>query len=233
LEIENERWTFYQIMNRFVLSEDSKALLDNGGIDLILAMKKKIVVGRSPPASPSPSACGGVSDKSDTAHHGVVRAVEMEHSMYFRGSSVPFEMVTIHILSSVFGGYGICDLFLQAGFFFPGKIFRFPAFLATSLVEENVFSPFLLPRSPDERTLWKISVPSDCKHANVLKDSLVMHEKEFLFAPYSTFIVISNRRETIQRSSSKENLHLRVICLKALPDNQAAEAQNVPTSPRY
>lgn len=211
LEIENERWAFHQIMNRFVLSEDSKALLDNGGIDLILAMKKKIVVGRSPPASPSPSACGGVSDKSDTAHHGVVRAVEMEHSMYFRGSSVPFEM---------------------AGFFFPGKIFRFPAFLATSLVEENVF-PFLLLRSPDERTLWKISVPSDCKHANVLKDSLVMHEKEFLFAPYCTFIVISNRRETIQSSSSKENLLLRVICLQALSDNQAAEAQNVPTAPRY
>ncbi len=71
-------------------------------------------------------------------------------------------------------------------------------------------------------------MPSDCKHAKILKDSLVMHEKEFLFLPYSTFIVKSNRRETIQRS-----LHLRVICLEALADNQLPEAHNVPSAPRY
>jgi hypothetical protein len=122
---------------------------------------------------------------------------------------------------------------LQAGFFFPGKIFKFPVFLATSLDEEIALSFLPAAAAESELTLWKISVPSDCKHAKFLKDSLVMHEKEFLFLPYSTFIVKSNRRETIQRSSSKENLHLRVICLEALADNVAPNAHNVPSAPRY
>jgi hypothetical protein len=100
-EIENKRWTFHQIMNRFVLAEDSKELLDEGGIDLIKAIKKKIVVGRAPPAPSSPNAGGKVSGKPGTADHGVVQAAEKEYCMYFRGASVPFEMVTIHILSSV------------------------------------------------------------------------------------------------------------------------------------
>ena len=86
----------------------------------------------------------------------------------------------------------------------------------------------------EERTLWKISAPRDCLHFKALQDyALLPHEEEFLFPPYSAFRVTSNRREAIPHSSSMKTLHLRIICLEALADNQAHEAQNVPTAPRY
>jgi hypothetical protein len=55
-----------------------------------------------------------------------IRQVQVEE--FFRGGSVPFEMVnapsSLEIIVSL--------VHLQAGFFFPGKIFKFPVFVATS-----------------------------------------------------------------------------------------------------
>ena len=86
----------------------------------------------------------------------------------------------------------------------------------------------------DERTLWKFSAPLDCRHFKALRDnSLVPHEEEFLFPPYSAFRVKSNRREQMQLSVSSKMMAFRVICLEALADNLFSEAQNVPTAPRY
>ncbi len=86
----------------------------------------------------------------------------------------------------------------------------------------------------EERTLWKFSAPPDCLHFKALQEnSLVPDEEEFLFPPYSTFRVKSNRRGQMLHPVSKKTLHLRFICLEALADNKAPEAQNVPTAPRY
>ena len=46
----------------------------------------------------------------------------------FMGGSVPFEMVNALSFLETIGSH----VYLQAGFFFPGKIFRFPVFVATS-----------------------------------------------------------------------------------------------------
>lgn len=133
-------------------------------------------------------------------------------------------------------------------------MFRFPVFLASSCKKEvaldfalKVYNDVSPPCSflPDlfilscclkvdtqERTLWKISSPDGCMHFKALQENaLLPHEEEFLFPPYSAFRVKSNRRETIQHSS--KIMHLRIICLEALADNTAPDAQNVPTAPRY
>ena len=76
-------------------------------------------------------------------------------------------------------------------------------------------------------------MPPDCKHFKALQEnSLLVYEEEFLFPPYSAFRVQSNRREQMQLPSG-QLLSFRVICLEALEDNLAPEAQNVPTAPRY
>ncbi len=62
--------------------------------------------------------------------------------------------------------------------------------------------------------------------------SLVPHEKESLFPPYSAFKVVSNT-VVVQRMNRGEELRLRLIRLVAIADNQSQEAKGVPTAPRY
>jgi hypothetical protein len=89
-------------------------------------------------------------------------------------------------------------------------------------------------KNDNERVKWKILAPADCLHFKALQEnSLLPHEEEFLFPPYSAFRVISNRREEIEHPSSEVPLPCRIICLEALADNKAQEATGVPTAPRY
>jgi hypothetical protein len=93
---------------------------------------------------------------------------------------------------------------------------------------------YLQVKSDDERVKWHISAPSNCLHfKNVQENSLVPTEKEFLFPPYSAFKVLSNRRGVIEHPVERVPLACRIICLEALWNNQAKEAQNAPTAPRY
>jgi hypothetical protein len=62
--------------------------------------------------------------------------------------------------------------------------------------------------------------------------SLMPHEKESLFPPYSAFKVVSNR-VVVKRMYRGKELRLRLIRLDALADNQSHEAKGVPTSPRF
>jgi len=204
LELGNERFSFFKMLNRFTLSEDSKELFECGGINLIKAIKRNIVTDRVQPAMLREEDDGKKGKKSEKEEE------EKAIKLFFRGGSVPFEM---------------------AGFFIPGKVFRFPVFLASSCKKE-VALDFALKVDTQERTLWKISSPDGCMHFKALQENaLLPHEEEFLFPPYSAFRVKSNRRETIQHSS--KIMHLRIICLEALADNTAPDAQNVPTAPRY
>jgi hypothetical protein len=61
--------------------------------------------------------------------------------------------------------------------------------------------------------------------------SLLPHEKESLFPPYSTFKVVSNR--VMEMIYKGKKLRLRVIRLDAFADNKSHEARGVPTAPRY
>ena len=89
-------------------------------------------------------------------------------------------------------------------------------------------------KDDERRTLWSISVPADCKHFKAMQEtSLVSHEEESLFPPYSAFRVISNRRDTMKHHDGYRDIPVRVICLEALADNSAPEAQNAPTAPCY
>jgi hypothetical protein len=93
---------------------------------------------------------------------------------------------------------------------------------------------YLQVESDDERVKWQISVSPNCLHfKNVQENSLVADEREFLFPPYSAFKVLSNRRGMIEHPVERVSLPCRIICLEALDDNQAEEARNVPTAPRY
>lgn len=52
-KLEDQYFRFYQIMNRYALSEDSRELLEEGGISLVKAIKRNIIT-----ASPNEAALG-------------------------------------------------------------------------------------------------------------------------------------------------------------------------------
>jgi hypothetical protein len=89
-------------------------------------------------------------------------------------------------------------------------------------------------KDDERRTLWSICVPADCKHFMALQEnSAAAREEESLFPPYSAFKVKSNRRDTMKHYHDNRDIPVRVICLEALVDNLAPEAQNAPTAPWY
>lgn len=118
-------------------------------------------------------------------------------------------------------------------FFTEGKIFRVPAYLATSF-RENVALSFI------ERSdgtippcLWRVLVDPRgkmdplyrCKHASYVNITQVKGEGEYLFAPYSVFTV-----ETVRWSLNPKVPH-RIHLRAALDNNKESEA--VPLSPWY
>jgi hypothetical protein len=93
LELDNQRFCFFQIINRYALSEDSKELFEAGGISLIKAIKRTIVTDRNKPSlTLATTARGATADallpRSAPTVPRLVGAKE-----FFRAGSVPFEMV--------------------------------------------------------------------------------------------------------------------------------------------
>ena len=136
LELDNQRFCFFQIINRYALSEDSKELFEAGGISLIKAIKRNIVTDRTKPSHTHAATAGAVvkysggeaSTDALLPKRLPVAPRQVQFEEFFRGGSVPFEMVndmsSLEIIALL--------VHLQAGFFFPGKIFKFPVFVATS-----------------------------------------------------------------------------------------------------
>ena len=115
------------MLNRYTLAADSQRLLENGGMILMKAMTRSIVIShRAPVGSTVPS-----SEYSTSATGSRSRAVaggrEVESradliDCYWRGGSLPFEMVRALSRNSagcIFCVSCIYSIF-QGRFFFPG-----------------------------------------------------------------------------------------------------------------
>ena len=94
LELDNQLFKFYEIMNRHALSADSQELLENGGIQLIKAIKRNIVTDHRdvPAVTVHSSTFVGGGAAEPIPQKMPVRS--LEHKLYFRGGSLPFEMVS-------------------------------------------------------------------------------------------------------------------------------------------
>jgi hypothetical protein len=99
LELGNERFSFFKMLNRFTLSEDSKELFECGGINLIKAIKRNIVTDRVQPML-------RVEDDGKKGKKSEKEEEQKAIKIFFRGGSVPFEMVRI---SAVFSCHDFCD----------------------------------------------------------------------------------------------------------------------------
>eukprot|EP01045_Picozoa_sp_COSAG04_P015780 COSAG04_NODE_1273_length_7466_cov_76.544319_4_plen_458_part_00 len=77
-------------------------------------------------------------------------------------------------------------------FFFKGRKFRQPAYLATSF-SEAVARRFIEMRGGSDCVLWRVRIDParKCVHVNLVNKTNVPGEEEYLFAPYSAFTVLS------------------------------------------
>ncbi len=110
-------------------------------------------------------------------------------------------------------------------FFVAGRRFRQPAYLATSFSRE-VALRFLRRSTMAAKVLWLIRIDPQrkCAHVNLVQESNVPGEEEYLFAPYSAFTLITSK----WGSGTDEDPH--VIELAAAPDNKA-EPEDLPLAP--
>ena len=110
-------------------------------------------------------------------------------------------------------------------FFNEGKVFRQPAFLATSF-ERGVAERFVQRSSMPSRILWKILIDphNKCRHVNLVRKTNVAGEEEYLFAPFSVFTVL----RATWTSGTANNPHL--VELQSAVDNQA-ECEHLPLAP--
>ena len=125
-------------------------------------------------------------------------------------------------------GGGFRDEF--KAFFVPGKRYRVPGVLATSL--KKTVAQVFVDRAPEDqpKVLWCIRVDGRgksnrkyrCKHASMVRSTLVTDEAEFLYAPYSCF-----RVEKVDYASS-----VYQIVVSAAVDN-VLEPSNLPLAPWY
>ena len=125
-------------------------------------------------------------------------------------------------------GGGFRDEF--KAFFTPGKLYRVPGVLATS-IDKHVAEQFIQRAPKDQpRALWCIRVDGRgktnrkyrCKHASMVRSTLVTGEAEFLYAPYSCF-----RVEKVDYTCS-----VYQIVVSAAVDNML-EPPNLPLAPWY
>lgn len=77
-------------------------------------------------------------------------------------------------------------------FFAPGVQYRAPAFVATSF-DRSTAKGFASQVSGDEQVLWTFHFDPQwqCLHVNFIDVGLANEEREFLFAPFSAFTVLS------------------------------------------
>ena len=82
-------------MNRWALSEDSRELLEEGGISLVKAIKRNITTARTDATGTHATASGATAaGAADVlAQNLMPTAISEPREMFFRGASVPFEMV--------------------------------------------------------------------------------------------------------------------------------------------
>jgi hypothetical protein len=76
-------------------------------------------------------------------------------------------------------------------FFVVGKKYRYPGFLATSLQESVAWG--FMHRAADRKepcVLWVIRVPPLCMQVHFVQRTHIQGEEEYLFAPYSPFVVL-------------------------------------------
>ena len=113
----------------------------------------------------------------------------------------------------------------KVNFFVQGRKFRQPAYLATSF-SEQVARGFIADRGGDDCTLWRVHIDPErkCVHVNLVKKTNVPGEEEYLFAPYSTFTVLS----AVWRAGTAEGPH--EIELLAAVDNKE-EPEGLPLAP--
>jgi hypothetical protein len=117
---------FYQILNRHALLMDSEALFESGGMCLIKAITANIFNHERGSLAPDLLTAPAISAMSAAARP------QQHFTTYWRGAMLPSEMVSF--FSSL--GLSFSQFLLQAGFFFPGQIFRFPVILATTFHED-------------------------------------------------------------------------------------------------
>lgn len=115
-------------------------------------------------------------------------------------------------------GGGFDDQFRN--FFFPGRKFRQPAFLATSFSETVARKTFM------RNVLWKINIHKRDKSVNcsLVENSEFPQESEYLFVPYSVFTV----HHASWREGTTEDPH--IIELYAATDNKR-ESEDLPLAP--
>ena len=124
-----------------------------------------------------------------------------------------------------FRGGGFDDKFRD--FFFAGREFRQPAFLATSFLEEK--ADYFISRSGMANKIkWLVRIDPNrkCRHVNLVTKRVpgLPDEKEYLFAPYSAFTVIS------AKWGGGTNADPHVVELAAASDNKAA-SESLPLAP--
>jgi hypothetical protein len=91
-------------------------------------------------------------------------------------------------------GGGFADTDENRAFFVPGKQYRAPQFLATSF-ERRVATTFVdgatMGGAVNARALWRVELDPDrgCDHVQLVTESHVRREREFLFTVYSVFTV--------------------------------------------
>ena len=124
-----------------------------------------------------------------------------------------------------FRGGGFDDRY--RGFFVARRHFRHPMYLATSFSQAS--ADFFMRRSTMEskiRWLVRIDPVLKCNHVNLVTKRVpdLPDEQEYLFAPYSAFIVLS----AVWNAGSDKDPH--VVQLLASVDNKA-EPEDLPLAP--
>lgn len=132
----------------------------------------------------------------------------------------------IHPADNVcFRGGGFDDRYRD--FFAVGREFRQPAFLATSFAVETA-QKFIRMRGDTNCVMWIIRIDPErkCRHVNLVKRVVpgLADEQEYLFAPYSAFLVLS----ASWKAGTADDPH--IIELLAAVDNQEA-SEELPLAP--
>lgn len=114
------------------------------------------------------------------------------------------------------------------GFFVQGKVYRQPAYLATSFSQQKAMDFMRRARRSPQRVIWCVHIDPvlKCEHVNLVRKVApgVPDEEEYLFAPYSVFTV----RTVTWRRGTVDEPHW--IYLDAAPDNKGPP-EDLPLAP--
>eukprot|EP00669_Euglena_mutabilis_P013458 TRINITY_DN842_c0_g1_i1.p1 TRINITY_DN842_c0_g1~~TRINITY_DN842_c0_g1_i1.p1 ORF type:complete len:300 (+),score=120.09 TRINITY_DN842_c0_g1_i1:473-1372(+) len=115
-------------------------------------------------------------------------------------------------------------------FFTPGKKYRAPMFVATSVDRDlclKIFCRRAQMNLGHPPVLWVIRMHEreGCKHVNYIHTTECMEEQEYLFSPYSVFTV-----EQVDWKAAPEWKDPHVVHLRAATDNRL-EPETLPLAP--